>query len=54
MEGPKWNTALTTYTWLPIRFDGERPFIEWREEWHVDEYEDKMEDVPWWEKPIGG
>lgn len=53
VEGPKWNAALSTYTWLPIRFDGDLPFVEWRDEWGVDEYEDQEPELPWWEKPIG-
>jgi len=39
--GRKWNTALATYTWLPIRFIGDKPVIEWRDEWSLDEFEDK-------------
>jgi beta-xylosidase len=53
VEGPKWNGALANYTWLPIRFEGDRPFVEWRDEWSVEEYEDKPEEIPWWAKPIG-
>lgn len=33
------NTSAARYVWLPIRFDGERPYIEWREEWSLDEFE---------------
>lgn len=33
------NTSLARYVWLPIRFDGERPLIEWRSEWSLDEFE---------------
>ncbi len=50
VPGPQWNTALSTYTWLPIRFDGDRPFVEWRDEWRVEEYEDETEAHPWWAK----
>lgn len=53
VEGPKWNGALANYTWLPICFDGDRPFVEWRDEWRVEEYEDQPEEIPWWAKPIG-
>ncbi len=35
----KWNTALATYTWLPIRFIEGQPVIEWRDEWSLDEFE---------------
>jgi hypothetical protein len=34
------DTSIADYVWLPIRFDGDRPVIEWREEWSPDEYED--------------
>lgn len=53
VQGPKWNAALSTYTWLPIRFDGDRPFVDWQDEWRIEEYEDKDPELPWWEQPIG-
>ena len=33
------HTAIADYVWLPIRFDGERPYIEWKDEWSLDEFE---------------
>ena len=33
------NTSQARYVWLPIRFDGERPVIEWRPEWRVEDYD---------------
>ncbi|RPE77807.1 MULTISPECIES: family 43 glycosylhydrolase [unclassified Frondihabitans] len=32
------NTAIADYVWLPIRFDGDIPEIEWLEEWRVEDY----------------
>ena len=32
------NTSLARYVWLPIRFSGEHPVIEWRSEWRLDEF----------------
>ncbi|MEO7383340.1 MAG: family 43 glycosylhydrolase [Novosphingobium sp.] len=32
------NTSLGRHVWLPIRFDGDRPFITWRDEWSLDEF----------------
>ena len=32
------DTSQSRYTWLPIRFDGERPVIEWRSEWSLSEF----------------
>lgn len=34
----KINTSQARYVWLPIRFDGDRPVIEWRSEWSLDEF----------------
>lgn len=31
------NTSIADYVWLPIRFDGDRAYIEWHEEWNVEE-----------------
>jgi hypothetical protein len=33
------DTSLADYVWLPIRFDGDVPRIEWRDEWHPKEFE---------------
>lgn len=33
------NTSIANYVWLPIRFDGEVPYLEWRDEWRLDEFE---------------
>jgi hypothetical protein len=32
------NTSEARYVWLPIRFEGERPLIDWRSEWSLDEF----------------
>ncbi len=31
-------TSQSRYVWLPIRFDGGKPVIEWRDEWNLDEF----------------
>lgn len=33
------NTAIADYVWLPIRFDGDRPFITWSDDWTIDEFD---------------
>ncbi|PZQ90716.1 MAG: hypothetical protein DI534_05840 [Leifsonia xyli] len=30
-----WNTATADYVWLPIRWEGERPVIDWHDEWEM-------------------
>lgn len=32
------NTSLADYVWLPIRFKDDKPYIEWRDEWTVEEF----------------
>ncbi|RSM43175.1 hypothetical protein DMA12_19745 [Amycolatopsis balhimycina DSM 5908] len=34
---PEVDTSLADYVWLPIRFEGERPVIEWHGEWRIEE-----------------
>jgi hypothetical protein len=34
----KIDTSISRYVWLPIRFDGDRPIIDWRSEWSLDEF----------------
>jgi hypothetical protein len=33
------NTSRSRHVWLPIRFDADRPFIEWRDQWSLDEFD---------------
>lgn len=32
------NTSIANYVWLPVKFDGEKAFIEWYDEWRVEDY----------------
>jgi hypothetical protein len=32
------NTSISRYVWLPIRFEGDQPIIEWREEWKIEDF----------------
>lgn len=33
------NTDVADYVWLPIRFEGEQPLIDWRDSWKLEEFE---------------
>lgn len=33
------NTAVASYVWLPIRFDGDIPTIEWLDEWRIEDFD---------------
>lgn len=35
----KENTSIAEYVWLPIRFDGEMAYIDWKDEWRIEDYE---------------
>ncbi len=35
----KANTSISDYVWLPFRFDGEMAYLDWRDEWTLDEFE---------------
>ena len=32
------NTAIARYVWLPIRFEGDKPMIEWLDEWRWEDW----------------
>lgn len=32
------NTSQSRYVWLPLRFESDRPCIDWRPEWSLDEF----------------
>lgn len=34
------DTSKARYVWLPIRFDGDRALIDWRDEWSLNEFAD--------------
>lgn len=33
------NSSLSDYVWLPLRFEGDRVRIEWKDEWKIEDYE---------------
>lgn len=33
------NTSVSDYVWLPLKFDGEQVYIDWMDEWRVEDYE---------------
>jgi hypothetical protein len=36
---PVENTAIADYVWLPFRFDGEMAYLDWNDEWRIEDYE---------------
>ncbi len=35
----KRNTSIADYVWLPFRFDGEMGYLDWQEEWKIENYD---------------
>ena len=35
----KLDTSCARYVWLPLRFDGEMVYLDWRDSWTLDEFE---------------
>ena len=33
------NTSIADYVWLPLRFEGERVYIDWHDEWRIEDYD---------------
>lgn len=33
------NTSIADYVWLPVRFDGEMAYLDWQDEWRVEDFE---------------
>ena len=33
------DTSKADYVWLPLRFDGEMVYIDWRDEWKIEDYQ---------------
>lgn len=32
------NTSSADYVWLPLRFDGDRAYLDWHDEWSIEDY----------------
>lgn len=39
------NTSIAEYVWLPMRFEGETPVIDWHDEWTVEELADNLSEI---------
>lgn len=39
LDWPVEDTSLADYVWLPLRFVGEKVYIDWKDEWCIDDYE---------------
>lgn len=33
------ETQIADYVWLPLRFEGERVWIDWKDEWRIEDFE---------------
>ena len=33
------NISLADYVWLPFRFEGEMGYLDWLDEWRIEDYE---------------
>lgn len=33
------NTSIADYVWLPFRFDGDMAYLDWTDEWRIEDYE---------------
>ncbi len=39
-DAPKLNnTSIADYVWLPFRFDGKMAWLDWKDEWRIEDYE---------------
>jgi hypothetical protein len=36
---PDQDTSIADYVWLPVRFDGEMAYLDWKDEWRIEDYE---------------
>ncbi len=34
-----YRTQIADYVWLPIRFDGEMAYLDWHDEWRIEDYD---------------
>ena len=36
---PPEKTREADYVWLPFRFEGDMAFLDWRDEWRIEEFD---------------
>lgn len=39
LKFPRPDTSKADYVWLPVRFDGEMAYLDWHDEWRIEDYE---------------
>lgn len=39
LDWPKEDTSIADYVWLPLRFEGDMPYIDWKDKWNIEDYE---------------
>ena len=39
IQGVVEETQIADYVWLPLRFEGERVWIDWKDEWRIEDFE---------------
>lgn len=37
-DDSKRNTSIADYVWLPFRFEGEMAYLDWKDEWKIEEF----------------
>ena len=33
------DTSIADYVWLPFRFEGDRPYLDWTDEWRIEDFD---------------
>jgi len=33
------DTSIADYVWLPVRFDGQMAYMDWQDEWRIEDYD---------------
>lgn len=33
------DTSIADYVWLPLRFDGDKAFLDWQDEWRIEDFD---------------
>lgn len=39
MKDTNRNTSIADYVWLPLRFEEDMVYIDWHDEWRIEDYE---------------
>ena len=39
----EFDTSIADYVWLPVRFEGDLPIVDWHDEWRIEDHDTNLD-----------